>query len=443
METNTTSWPKRKNKQQKLFERHIPGVGHSKARKNSKRSVSQFLQYLSYNNDSQSTRSYSNFLQPPPQPPPTPSDPPYIPTVNNGQTKKQLLLSQFVPKIGQSRNQQSPQQSTSSSLLCSTRLNNSTPVKEKQIRYGPRTYSVENIPSPYVLCLKNHWHLMKRKAELAMNIITKIKKKKCTVTNALSRRLLGIAAAISPKTSSDNLKKMIPLIFSSFLCECDFPFMFEDLSTSTVKSGAVKSMVIDTATDSLFIARNEILKENSGLFLSCDKGHSGNVGHFVKKLSWWSEEEKRIKVLTLDTDDSDGSSADCADAIQFSLNKLFFDVPLVLRGQTTDSGGGGTGFSLARELEKRAITCGPKFLVSFCTLHMLQLCLSNGVKETYGEGGFLPDGNFKRNAMQLVHGAYNLQASFPFPVWCRMFEEAVTKVDEEINLMRKKCLVLC
>ena len=164
---------------------------------------------------------------------------------------------------------------------------------------------------------------MKEDVRLVKNLCNRIKNKKYNVTNAFSRRLLGFAAALSPKTSCKNLEKMIPFIIASFLSDADFPFSTVDLSTSTVKSETIKGLLTETATDSVYIARTEILKEGSTIFLSCDKGHSGRIGHFVKMLSWWSKEEQRIKLFMLDTDDSYGSSSDCADAVQFSLGIFF------------------------------------------------------------------------------------------------------------------------
>ena len=459
MQTDLVHRPKHQTKQRQIFEPIIPGIGQSKQKPNSKRSISQFLRLL--NNDMHQTIQQTISPQhksscPPIISPLKPSQINFL--VNNSpKAKKQLSISKFssLSKKQQSQTttsnsfsqsnlsfQQSPRQYELDKFTKAITPNNDyVHLYTEQIKYGSKTYLVENIPSPYVLCHRSKVKRMKEDVRLVKNLCNRIKNKKYNVTNAFSRRLLGFAAALSPKTLCKNLEKMIPFIIASFLSDADFPFSTVDLSTSTVKSETIKGLLTETATDSVYIARTEILKEGSTIFLSCDKGHSGRIGHFVKMLSWWSKEEQRIKLFTLDTDDSYGLSSDCADAVQFSLGKMFFDVPMVLSGQTTDSGGGGTGNSFATELDNRALTCGQNYLVSYCTLHLLQLCLCNAVKEKYGDGGFLPDGNFKRNAMQLIHGAYNLQNSFPVPVWTRMSEHAANRLGVRIATDEKKCHV--
>ena len=83
----------------------------------------------------------------------------------------------------------------------------------------------------------------------------------------------------------------------------------------------------------------------------------------------------------------------------------------MVSGQCTDSGGGGTGKSLYRELASLSLT-SPGYLITSCSLHNLQTALKNGIQLVMGEGGLLDDGKGKLNAMQLLHGAYNIQN------WC-------------------------
>ena len=101
--------------------------------------------------------------------------------------------------------------------------------------------------------------------------------------------LLGVAAAFSPQPSGIFFEKMVPLIIASFLIKSNFPFCYEELASSSVKAGVMKSIMIDTATNSVYLTCTEIMQESSSIFLSCDKEHSCGAGHFVKKISWWSE----------------------------------------------------------------------------------------------------------------------------------------------------------
>ena len=79
-----------------------------------------------------------------------------------------------------------------------------------------------------------------------------------------------------------------------------------------------------------------------------DKGaKKGAHTHFVKIISWYSKTDACVKSFNLDSDDSDGSSEDCAKAVRHALVKLFGleNVDNILSGQMTNSGGGGTGKS--------------------------------------------------------------------------------------------------
>ena len=80
---------------------------------------------------------------------------------------------------------------------------------------------------------------------------------------------------------------------------------------------------------------------------------------------------------------------------------------LKLRGQCTDSGGGGTLFALARKLNEFNMQ-HEHYLIASCTLHNLQTALRNAVINVLGDRGTI-DGEHKLNMMQMLHGCYNLQ----------------------------------
>ena len=83
----------------------------------------------------------------------------------------------------------------------------------------------------------------------------------------------------------------------------------------------------------------------------------------------------------LDIDGCDEKSKDAANAIDFSLQKI--DSPYVkLSGTTTDSGGGGVTFSLARELNSLG-RIESKHLIGRCAIHGIQLVLGNAVKNQW------------------------------------------------------------
>ena len=69
------------------------------------------------------------------------------------------------------------------------------------------------------------------------------------------------------------------------------------------------------------------------------------------------DDNGKLQVQLLDLDGSLSNTAACAKAIEASLKRLgIFGKPVVLQGQTTDSGGGGALDGLARELNDLGLT---------------------------------------------------------------------------------------
>ncbi len=122
---------------------------------------------------------------------------------------------------------------------------------------------------------------------------------------------------------------------------------------------------------------------------------------------------------------------------QFSTKKLIGNrEDFHYSGCTTDSGGGGTGDSMYQCMRNLGL-CAPKeeYLVGYCTLHTLQLTLSNALKKTIGEGGL---GN--KNAVQLLHSVYDLQESMEWGLWKMYWRKAseelgITNTEETLKKM--------
>ena len=106
------------------------------------------------------------------------------------------------------------------------------------------------------------------------------------------------------------------------------------------------------------------------------------------------------------------------------MKKVAGNRELKLSGCTTDSGGGGTGHSLRKNMDKANLCIAENlYLVGFCCLHTLQLTLNGGLTDAIGEGGIE-----KRNAMQCIHAAYDLQNTLGFAMWKKYFEVAMKVV---------------
>ena len=107
-------------------------------------------------------------------------------------------------------------------------------------------------------------------------------------------------------------------------------------------------------------------------------GNKKGIDHFVKYLSWLDDSGK-TRVQLLDIDGSLSDTKACAKAVQASLKKLNLGgSTVVLRGHTTDSGGGGVLETLAKELSALSLcTSSDEYYVASCGIHCLQLQLSN------------------------------------------------------------------
>lgn len=232
----------------------------------------------------------------------------------------------------------------------------------------------------------------------------------------LGKMLLGALVALCPQSSLENLEVVVSLARASFLADVGLPVHhIVESGRSSPSASTLLQVVKECATDSMYIAASEILEDGCKVYLICDKGaKKGDHTHFVKLLSWYSRRDDRIKTFMIDTDDSDGHSDKCAMAIKHSLVKMFGEenVENILHGQMTDSGGGGTGNSFHRELSALSLTRSEEnYVQAFCTLHCIQLTLSAPVKDCIGEGGYCArEKRYSRNAMQLLHGLWNLQA---------------------------------
>jgi hypothetical protein len=113
----------------------------------------------------------------------------------------------------------------------------------------------------------------------------------------------------------------------------------------------LRDILISFAVDSLIEVGNQICGADN-VFLSCNKGNKKGLSHFVKILLWWDKAEKKVQTFVLDIDVSEGTSEGCAEAIKHSMKKVNNTITLLLKGQTTDSGGGGVFRVAGKPIEK-------------------------------------------------------------------------------------------
>ena len=108
-----------------------------------------------------------------------------------------------------------------------------------------------------------------------------------------------------------------------------------------------------------------------------------------------------------------------------------------LNGTTSDSGGGGTGKSLHTGMDALRL-CVPEeqYLVAFCSLHTLQLTLSNAMGAVIGKGGLE-----ERNAAQAIHSIFDMQEAMEeFGLWQRHWKAASSSLGlkPDDNLVKVK-----
>ena len=175
-----------------------------------------------------------------------------------------------------------------------------------------------------------------------------------------------------------------------------------------------------------------LLQKNPYAYLLADKANSGKKGSqsatLPKIISFTNAETHRIEEFLLDVNSSGENSEAVANAIIHALKQLVHIDPqlsLNIMGHTTDSGGGGTLFALERCLRELAMPgMVSAYAVGACCLHNLQTALRNAIIEVFGEGGVDNKTNeYKMNAMQLLHGMYNIHTYIPSKVFKKLWKK--------------------
>ena len=251
------------------------------------------------------------------------------------------------------------------------------------------------------------------------------------------KEFIGSIMPACPQMSLGATEVSIGIITACTLHELNIPFDPQQIANVTPSTTTIRDYAIEGAANTHFLARQTILEQQPHLFASADKGASGS---FVKKVSFYDSDLKKIVSHTLDCEESGGSSEDCAIAFTHSLRRLQAgskSPSLRIYGHTTDSGGGGTGHSFKRALlTQDGITCDEnEFLVGFCTIHILNLTLSNAIEMLMGQGGLKKDKNGKdtyhKTMLQLLHGLYNLETQFESAEWRKIWDESTNEVRQQ------------
>jgi len=272
------------------------------------------------------------------------------------------------------------------------------------------------LPTSHKICHISDIKRWKNGYETTERIKMKFQRKLYRTDCLFSQALWAFATSAAPGLALSAAQWLFPLIVLAFLYDTGifadglpadtFPKSFP--SDATMRKYTINQAVRETISLGIRLLDKII-------YLACDKGNKKGVSHFVKILAWW--EGHRVVTQLLDIDASGGTSEECADAIEASMNKLKATsgaATHLLSGQGTDSGGGGVLEGLARALQAKPNLCVPPefYLVAPCCIHALQLQLRNAVIAVFGDGGL-----DKINAMQLIHSVYDLQETLDQHEW--------------------------
>jgi len=275
------------------------------------------------------------------------------------------------------------------------------------------------IPTHYKLVLTSHISKLKNDGETLQSIKDKIQSSSYTASSFFSQSLWAILMSSIPALAFSAAQFAFPMMMYAFLYDTGlfkYDFDMDQHVTAFPSDWYLRKLTYhQAARDTMFLGDSLVNKQ---IFMSCDKGNKKGVGHFVKVLSWWNSTRCCVSSQLLDIDASGGNSADCALAIQASINKLKMnddDATHKLAGQCADSGGGGVLDGLAKEMAALNLTWLHNYLIANCTIHALQLQLSNAVINALGAGSL-----DKVNAMQLLHSTYALQEALDLEEWRHM-----------------------
>ena len=290
----------------------------------------------------------------------------------------------------------------------SVRSDTSSKIRYRQVTGSSKKESfIATIPTTHELVTKSRLSALEKKAKLYDDLMKTVSRSKYS-GSPLGDSLLGMAASLVPQCGLHGIMIILPFCVASVLANAGMKFDIGELVTSQPSREKLLQLVGETAVDTVLLTQKSIL-DNPILYFSVDKGNKKGNKNLAKYICWYDKRKDAVTIFLVDVNCSDESTDEVADATVHSLKRLFPDGENIrLHGQCTDSGGGGTLHSMARAMHSRNMT-SEHYLVGSCSLHNLQTCLRNAVINVLGEGGTDANGEYLMNAMQMLHGAYNLQ----------------------------------
>jgi len=273
------------------------------------------------------------------------------------------------------------------------------------------------IPATHRVVHDDHLTRWRNDSKILWRIRSKIQQPNYNTDNTTAQSIWGSAMSAVPALALSAAQHLFPLICMAFFYDTGLmsysKFNIHHFVTSFPSDWLLRKCICLQASRDIMLLGIKLKMRK--LYIACDKGNKKGVGHFVKILASYNPDEGIVETHLLDIDASGGTSAECATAIQASMNKLKIeddDNTHLLSGQCTDSGGGGTLESLYNNMAPLGICDPNEYLIANCCIHSLQTQLKNAIETTFGTGGL-----DKINAMQLIHSVYRLQESIDADEW--------------------------
>ena len=274
---------------------------------------------------------------------------------------------------------------------------------------------------------KSQFGYMQKIMGLLKNSKKRMKNKKYASNATLQRRFTAFSSLLTPKASQDRMEIISQLSRAAAFEEIGFHDLiggdfggneWEDMfaRTGVKENSTVGNITGEAATDLLFLLRQEII-DIAAVYISSDKGQGG---HLAKVLTWYSEQEGRVKKFTIDIDKCSGFSSETAEGLKFSIDRIYLNKRYNIKGGGSDAGGGGTGESLKKELVRLRVMAHDA-IMSLCGLHGIQLVFKNPIELILGKGGLE-----SRTALQLLHDYFNIQEALGHDVWAIRFKNCAT-----------------
>jgi len=327
----------------------------------------------------------------------------------------------------------SPMPTTTTTAAAAAATNVSTPddatqkrqvrLHEDAVRSNGQSMTISNVPKTHTVVLAADLSRWKNDSRALARTRSKVQQKQHTTDSVLSQSLWAIAMSAVPALANAAAQHLFPLTFFAFFHDTGlFDRTDLDLFAQSFPSDwPFRKFAIHQAVRDAILLGNEF--QRSKTHMACDKGNKKGIGQFAKCVSKWNQ-DGGTNLKLLDTDAAGGTSAECALAIQASVNKLKNDDTVqdshLVCGQNTDSGGGGTLESSHEAMEPLAL-CAPvdQHLIGNCTIHAHQIGLKNAVEITFGTGGL-----DKINAMQLLHSVCRPQESIDINEWRHVLQKS-------------------